>query len=218
MNKNNNAIIISILIGCFAIALSIIFYALKTTPSDSPSNPTAEPIEISIDDDAVLGDPDAPITLVEFSDYNCSYCKRHFNNTLPLIKKKYIDTGKVKMVFRDAAYFGQNSIALANAASCAQQIGGDEAYYKIHSEIFSGNKNLENLILAGSDYGLDKEKFSNCVKNNEQMQEVLYDSQDARKYGVDGTPGFFINGVKVSGAVPFNNFEQIIESELRKLN
>lgn len=218
MNKNNNAIIISILIGCFAIALSIIFYALKTTPSDSPSNPTAEPIEISIDDDAVLGDPDAPITLVEFSDYNCSYCKRHFNNTLPLIKKKYIDTGKVKMVFRDAAYFGQNSIALANAASCAQQIGGDEAYYKIHSEIFSGNKNLENLILAGSDYGLDKEKFSNCVKNNEQMQEVLYDSQDARKYGVDGTPGFFINGIKVSGAVPFNNFEQIIESELRKLN
>lgn len=218
MNKNNNAIIISILIGCFAIALSIIFYALKTTPSDSPSNPTTEPIEISIDDDAVLGDPDAPITLVEFSDYNCSYCKRHFNNTLPLIKKKYIDTGKVKMVFRDAAYFGQNSIALANAASCAQQIGGDEAYYKIHSEIFSGNKNLENLILAGSDYGLDKEKFSNCVKNNEQMQEVLYDSQDARKYGVDGTPGFFINGIKVSGAVPFNNFEQIIESELRKLN
>ena len=218
MNKNNNAIIISILIGCFAIALSIIFYALKTTPSDSPSNPTAEPIEISIDDDAVLGDPDAPITLVEFSDYNCSYCKRHFNNTLPLIKKKYIDTGKVKMVFRDAAYFGQNSIALANAASCAQQIGGDEAYYKIHSEIFSGNKNLENLILAGSDYGLDKEKFSNCVKNNEQMQEVLYDSQDARKYGVDGTPGFFINGIKVSGAVPFSNFEQIIESELRKLN
>jgi len=223
MNKNNNTLIISILIGCFAIALSIIFYAIKTTPTNSNGNIQIEtekqvPLEISIDDDAVLGDPDAPITLVEFSDYNCSYCKRHFTNTFPLIKKKYIDTGKVKMVFRDAAYFGQNSIALANAASCAQKIGGNEAYYKIHTEIFSGNKNLDNIILAGSDFGLDKANFSECIKNNEQMDEVLYDSQDARKYGVNGTPGFFINGVKVSGAVPFDNFEQIIENELSKLN
>ena len=138
--------------------------------------------------------------------------------TLPLIKEKYIDTGKVKMVFRDAAYFGESSMALANAASCAQEIAGDEAYYKIHSAIFKGNKDLNKLISLGTEYGLDNEKFNNCVKNNEKLQEVLKDSQDARAYGVNGTPGFFINGVQVSGAVPFQNFEQIIESQLSQLN
>ena len=222
MKNNNNALIISILVGCFAIALAIIFYAIKlaptTVPTQAPGVEVQKTMEISVDDDAVLGDPDAPITLVEFSDYNCSYCKRHFTNTLPLIKEKYIDTGKVKMVFRDAAYFGESSIALANAASCAQEIGGDEAYYEIHSAIFNGNKDLNNLISLGTEYGLDNEKFNNCVKNNERLQEVLKDTQDARTYGVNGTPGFFINGVQVSGAVPFQNFEQIIENQLSQLN
>lgn len=222
MNKNNNALIIAILVGCFAIALSIIFYAVKTSPTNVQPKQLDTTIEVnekvSIDDDAIMGDPNAPITLIEFSDYNCSFCKRHFNETLPLIKEKYIDTGKVRLVFRDAAYFGDNSIALANAASCAKTLGGDEAYYKIHSEIFSGNKNFDSLIKIGTEFGLDNAKFNNCIKNGENVNEVLLDTQNAKNYGVKGTPGFFINGIKVSGALPFSEFERIIESQLSELN
>ena len=201
---------------------AIIFYAIQTSPKSDQAPQAQRNIEViknvSVDDDAVLGDPNAPVTLIEFSDYNCGFCKKHFTNTLPLIKEKYIDTGKVKMVFRDAAYFGENSIALANAASCAQKIGGNEAYYKIHSEIFSGNKNFDSLIEIGTEFGLDNSKFNNCIKSRENINEVLLDTQDAKNYGVSGTPGFFINGVKVSGALPFNEFERIIESQLSQLN
>lgn len=217
MNQNNNALIIAILVGCFSIAAAIIFYAATISKGNTTDNQVAQaPVvqEVSTDDDAVLGDKNAPVTIVEFSDYNCGYCKRHFNETLPLIKEKYIDTGKVKLVFRDAAFFGESSIQLANAASCAQKFGGDEAYYELHGQIYSGNKDLEALIAYGKSIGLPEDEFNNCVKNNENLNEVLKDTQDAKSYGVKGTPGFFVNGENISGAMPFSEFERIIEKQL----
>ena len=90
-----------------------------------------------------------------------------------------------------------------------KKLSGDEAYYEIHSAIFKGNKDLNNLISLGTEYGLDNEKFNNCVKNNEKLQEVLKDSQDARAYGVNGTPGFFINGIQVSELYLFKTLNKL---------
>jgi len=96
-----------------------------------------------VDDDPVLGSANAPVTLVEFSDYECPFCKRHFTQTLPSLKKDYIDTGKVKLVFRDfIAVPAHNPVANieALAAECVKEMGGAEAYYKFHDLVFSQTK------------------------------------------------------------------------------
>lgn len=94
----------------------------------------------SVDDDPVLGQANAPVTIIEFSDYECPFCKRHFQQTFPSIKSDYIDSGKAKLVFRDyVAVPSHNPAATteALAASCAKELGGDEAYYKLHDIIFT---------------------------------------------------------------------------------
>lgn len=96
--------------------------------------------KVSVDDDPVLGDKDAPLTIVEFSDYECPYCNRHYTQTLPSLKKDYINTGKLRLVYRDfIAVPSHNPAATteALAANCARDQGGDEAYYKLHDEIFA---------------------------------------------------------------------------------
>ncbi len=94
----------------------------------------------SVDDDAVLGDKNAPITVIEFSDYECPFCKRHFTQVYPDIKKNYIDTGKVKLVFRDFVAVPSHDPGAtleAMAAECVKDQKGDEAYYKFHDAIFT---------------------------------------------------------------------------------
>lgn len=97
----------------------------------------------SVDDDAVLGSKNAPVTLIEFSDYECPFCQRHFKQVYPSIKKDYIDTGKVKLVFRDfvaVTAHNPNATTEAMATSCAREQGGDEAYFKMHDDIFTNTK------------------------------------------------------------------------------
>jgi protein-disulfide isomerase len=97
----------------------------------------------SADDDAVLGNPNAPVTLIEFSDYECPFCQRHYKQVHPSIVKEYVDTGKVKIVFRDfVAVPGHNPNATlaALAATCAKEQGGDEAYYAMHDYYFQNTK------------------------------------------------------------------------------
>lgn len=95
--------------------------------------------EVSYDDDPVKGDPNAPITIVEFSDYECPYCQRHYNQTYPQIVSQLIDTGQVKLIFRDLPLSFHDPIATqaAVAANCARAQGGDEAYFKYHDEYFT---------------------------------------------------------------------------------
>lgn len=101
--------------------------------------------KISLDDDAVLGDKNAPLMMVEFSDYECPFCQRHFQQTWPTIYDKYIKTGKLKLVFRDQIFHqahDPNATLAAIAANCVREQGGDEAYYKFHDEYFT--KSLSN--------------------------------------------------------------------------
>jgi len=189
----------------------------------APTNPTPTPIpepsnvQVSVDDDAVLGNKDAKVTIIEFSDYQCPFCGRFWSDTLPQIKSQYIDTKKVKLVYRDfpLTSIHPNAQPAAEAVECVRYVakGSDEAYFKMHDKIFQNQQALstENLKAWAKELGYD---ITSCLDSGKFRSEVQKDSSDGQSAGVQGTPAFFINGKLVSGAQPFSVFKQAIDAEL----
>lgn len=172
------------------------------------------------DDDAFIGEEDAPVVMVEFSDYQCPYCKVFYTDTLPTIKEKYIDTGKVKLVYRDLPLsIHPYAYPAALIAECVREQTDDGTYFEMHDYIF------EN-IAAGFDFdtysdyaatlGANETELKDCFDSDKYKDEIDADTADADKAGINGTPGFIINNQAVSGARPFEYFENIIEGELAK--
>ncbi len=197
----------------------------QDNPSPSvPSQPSAptEPsrLQVSLDDDAVMGDPNAPVTIVEFSDYECPFCGRFYTETLPLLKQQYVDTGKAKIVFRDFPLsFHPNAQKAAEAAECVGDQGGDEAYFEMHDLIFENQQSLSVSSLkqwARTVAGINGAEFDSCLDSGKFASEVQADFNEGAQYGVSGTPSFYINGVEIVGAQPFQVFRQAIEQELSK--
>ena len=202
----------------------------QQAPQAAPAEDTG-PVKVALDDDPILGDKDAPITLVEFSDYECPFCKRHFDQTYSELKKDYIDTGKVKLVFRDLPLSFHDPMATteAIAANCAREQGGDTAYFKFHDEMFkrttsNGNGlNKEKIYQIAVDNGLNETNFKACLDGEKYKDEVAKDLADASNYGASGTPTFFIGkstgteieGTKLVGAQPYSAFKTIIDQQLK---
>jgi protein-disulfide isomerase len=216
--------------GVAQIAPSALAQAGNQQAPSQPQQPTTG--TASIDDDPVLGDKNAPVTLIEFSDYECPFCKRYFDQTFTQIKTKYIDTGKVKLVFRDLPLSFHDPMATkeAVAANCAQKQGGDVAYFKYHDEIFkrttSNGNGLddEKIKTIATDIGLNMGQFESCLQDPSMADEVKKDLADAGKAGATGTPTFIIGkttkdgkieGSLVVGAQPFSAFEAVIEPLLQ---
>jgi len=200
-------------------------------PSSAPPEPQG-PVKVSIDDDPVLGDKNALVTLIEFSDYECPFCKRHYSQTLPQIKKDYIDTGKVKMIFRDLPLSFHDPMATteAIAANCARDQGGDASYFKYHDEIFkrtasNGNGLTKDVLYTiASDLGFNSVNFKACLDSEKYKDEVQKDLADAQNAGASGTPSFFIGksassgiieGTKIVGAQPYSAFQTAIDGLLK---
>ncbi|MBI4037136.1 thioredoxin domain-containing protein [Candidatus Daviesbacteria bacterium] len=190
--------------------------ATGSVGSTEPSS--AQVTEVSLDDDPVLGNPNAPITIIEFSDYQCPFCQRFWTETLPLIKSQYIDTGKVKLVYRD---FPLSSIhpdaqKAAEAAECADEQG---KYWEYHDKLFENQFDLSITALKryAQELGLNTEKFNTCLDSGQMASEVSKDLSEGTAAGVQGTPGFFINGRFLGGAYPFEQFKTIIDEELAKI-
>lgn len=208
--------------------------ATQTAPETLPQAPPQEAAtkEVSIDDDAVLGDKNAPVTMIEFIDYECPFCKRFADETLPQIKSEYIDTGKVKLVMRDLPLaFHQNAHKESQATECAREQGGDSAYFKYHDEIFKRTTSngtglaLDQLSVIANDLGLSGSSLQNCLDSEKYKDEVDKDLADAAAYGATGTPTFFIGksdpsgkfiGTKIVGAQPFESFKAALDAELSK--
>ena len=179
----------------------------------------SEPIDVSIDDDAIKGDKDAPVTIVEFSDFECPFCGRFSRDTLPQIMAEYVDTGKARFIYRDFPLsFHRNAKAAAVAAECAHEAGGDEAYFAYHDKLYENQTmfSVENFKAWAVELGLNASQFNECLDSEKYGEEVDKDFADGQSYGVTGTPAFFINGRKVSGAQPFSVFQTIIDEELAK--
>ena len=178
---------------------------------------TGSKVDVSEDDDAVEGSPDAPVTMIEFSDYECPFCGRYFSETYPQIKKDYIDTGKVRLVFRDFPLsFHPTAMPAAQAAECVREVAGnDEAYFKYHDKLFSNQESLtnENLKKWAKEMGYD---IGACLDSGKYEDEINADLADGQAAGVSGTPAFFINGQLIEGAQPYTNFKKVIDEELAK--
>ncbi|ABX12535.1 DsbA family protein [Nitrosopumilus maritimus] len=168
----------------------------------------------------ILGDPNAPITIVEFGDYQCHQCYNWFHNTKPTITRDYIDTGKANLVFVDMAFLGRDSSPAAQATYCAEDQGmyweyHDMLYNAQESKIDGGWANNERLKAFAFSMGLDMELFESCLDSGKYSKRVQYNTQQARDHNVRGTPGFFIVGPdgqqQIGGAQPFSVFKQVLD-------
>ena len=164
--------------------------------------------------DPVLGDADAPVTIVEFSDFECPFCARAYSDAFTQIKNTYVANGDVKIVFRDFPLsFHAQATPAALAGECAHEQG---MFWEYHDLLFENQHALssENYIVWARQLGLDEAQFTSCFESQKYFNEVSKDFSDGGALGVQGTPAFFVNGQLVSGAQPFSVFQQIIEAEL----
>lgn len=169
----------------------------------------------------VYGNPDAPITVVEFSNYLCPHCKDHSEKALPRIFADYVDTGKVRYIFRDFPFAGQDNVILAaEAAACA---GDQGKYFDYHQLLFRANTQWGRVQTSElppyfSDYarqlGLDTQRFDACLSNHEKRAWVLADQELTRKLGLTGTPSFFINGKLSTGFRPYSEWQKLLDEAL----
>jgi len=192
----------------------------------APSQPP-QPVKISLDNDPIRGDPNAPITIIEFSDFQCPFCARFHVQTLPLLLEEYIDTGKVNLVYRDFPIqsIHPNALPAAVAAECANEQG---KYWEYHDTLFEkqsawsrldSNTVVSTFSQYATDVGLEQQQFDSCLGSGKYLEEVQGDLSDGRDYDITGTPGFFIGNnqigfVKINGAQPFDSFQRIIDAQL----
>jgi len=182
---------------------------------------------ISIDDDPMKGDPNAPITIVEFSDFQCPFCAKFHQSTLAQIEQNYISTGKVNFVYRDFPIpsIHPNAVTAALASECADDQG---KFWEIHDMIFKNQRNWQDLQTLQSanlfkeyaiEIGLNIDEFDSCMISGKHLEEIQNDLNDGIAYGVTGTPGFFVGNEKIGftklvGAQPFSSFQRVIEQQL----
>jgi protein-disulfide isomerase len=206
---------------------SIAKLELKLLQNQLPTKQVIEPVRISIDNDPIIGNPDAPITIVEFSDFQCPFCARFHTQTLPLILEEYIEQGKVKLVFRDFPIqsIHPNALPAAVAAECAND---QNKFREMHDMLFEKQTDWNKLetvdaLSMFSQYAsgmqLDEELFDSCLTSGKHISEIKKDLDDGRDYGVSGTPGFFVGNdqigfVELKGAQPFESFKKIIDAQL----
>ncbi len=173
----------------------------------------------------ILGDSNAPITLIEFGDYQCFFCNKFFHETEDDIFKNYVDTGKVKVIFKDFTIIGADSVTAAHAAHCADDQGKFWEYHDTLYDHWTGENNgwasSENLLQFAVDVGLNIDEFSNCMLDSKHTPIIVNSNKDAKDLGLTGTPAFFIIGpdnkiTKIGGAQPYDVFERIFNSELEK--
>jgi protein-disulfide isomerase len=183
-------------------------------------------IDVSLDDDPVKGDSNAALTIVEFSDFQCPFCSRFYEQTLPQLQKEYIDTGKIKLVFRDMPLsFHANAMSAAIASECANEQG---KFWQYHDVLFTNQAQWQSIESGeitktfsqyATDLGIETASFEACLGSQNIADEINKDISDAAKYGVSGTPTFFIGTekdgfVKLVGAQPFAAFKNTIEKQL----
>ena len=175
------------------------------------------------DNDPALGSPNAPVVLVEFSDFQCPFCRKFWSDSLPQIKEKYIKTGKVRFVYRDfpLSNIHPGAEPAAQAAECAEDQG---KFWEMHDKIFGeqeklgqGTINFEigDIKRWAREIGLDGAALDTCLDSEKYKAEVAKDYSDGASLGVSGTPHVFVNGkLLIRGALPFEQIDQLIQQEL----
>ena len=179
---------------------------------------------IGVDDDPVLGSANAKVLMIEFGDYQCPSCRMFWKDVEPRLRKDYIDTGKVKLVFRDFPIVEIHPEALlaAMAVNCA---GDQQKYWEFHDKVFREQYNKGDDIIRfkaddlkkwAKDIKLDSAAFDQCLDSEKYKNEVLKDKAEGDAAGVQGTPTFFINGHVMGGAQAYPEFRKLIDGLLKQ--
>lgn len=169
-------------------------------------------------DDPVLGNPDASITITIFGDFQCHYCRKLELEVKPLIVEKYVKTGKAKIIARDFPFLGKDSILAAEAGNCAFE---KDKYFEFSDMTHKAQKdgeiivNENSLKILAKKLDLNYDEFSECLDSHKYLDEVKKDFDDGRALGIEGTPTTYINKEVLNGALPFEEFEKVIESFLK---
>ncbi|USN53296.1 MAG: DsbA family protein [Candidatus Nomurabacteria bacterium] len=166
------------------------------------------------ENDPSLGPADAAVTIVEFGDYQCPYCKEVFPTVRQLMNTY---SGQIRFVFRDYPVTEAHPLALfaAEAGQCAWEQGSNQ-YWSLHDRMFIGQDEMtqENILAWARLAGVKEDEFTSCITSGKYENEILDDFSDGLDLGVRGTPTFFVNGRKIEGALPFATFQQLIEGLL----
>lgn len=201
---------------------------LRARQTPQPAEP--QNVVLSVNNSPFRGDRSAKLTLIEFSDYQCPFCARHFREILPQIEREYMQSGKVKYVFRDFPLesIHKEAFKAAEAAHCAGEQG---KYWEMHDQLFTNQKTLglEGLLLHAQGLGIDMQGFRQCLDSGKYATGIRQDIADGQKAGVNATPTFFLgltepNDSKVKtlrvirGAQPYARFKEAIDSLLAPHN
>lgn len=192
----------------------------QTAPQ--PQAPNAK-VNVSLGKLPLKGRDNAKVTMIEFSDFECPFCERFFNETLPQIKKEYIDTGKVRLTYRHFPLdFHAAAMPSALASECANEQG---KFWEYHDKIFTEQSKIsgktgdiisQQLKTWAKQTKLNIAQFNNCLDTEKYKEAVNKDVNDGKTAGVSGTPTFYINGRQLVGAQPFVSFKAVIDEELKK--
>lgn len=237
---NSNFMGISILASTIILSGTLIFIfgsgasvrpqtaALAPTPS-TPSAPDPSGGAVGerstapvVGDAPTLGDPNALVTIVEFSDFECPFCSRFFDQTLARIKSEYVDTGEARFVYKDFPLVSIHPQAqkAAEASRCVREQLGDDGYWAMHDTLFENQQLLgvASFKQWARELGANGVQFDSCLDSSKYADAVDVDTNEGIALGVNGTPTLFINDVRVVGAVPFEQIASVIERELENTN
>ena len=212
---------LALLIGGALIGVSYWYSSSRVAPIPipGPSEGGSSSIPAAATAEPTKGLLEAPVTIVEFSEFYCPYCARFTWETLPKIVEEYVENGLVKVVFRNFPVHGEPAVLAALAGECAHEQG---QFWKYHDRLFSAvfrekrRLDAEALVELAEELGMDGQAFQECLSSERYRGNLEEDIAEGERLGVRGTPTFFINGRMVVGAYPFERFKQIIEEELRR--
>jgi len=172
--------------------------------------------------DVILGDKNAPVTIIEYSDYQCPFCAKFFKEAEPLLIANYVEAGKARMIFRNFQFLGPESAAAAASAECAKDQSKFWAYHDAlyNAEAADGKENSGNLtetlfVKLAAGVGLDTKAFTDCINSGKYVNQVAKDATDAQALGVNSTPTTYINSRQFLGALPYQQFADAIDAALK---
>jgi protein-disulfide isomerase len=236
--RNRLVMIGLIILGAVLLVFAVVWPQLRPIAEVVAVDPVTHPNA----KDNSMGEPNAPIKIVEFADFQCPFCEKFHKETEPLLKQYYVDTGKVQYVFRSMGNFVSDNLARAkgtpattesqDAALAAYCAGDQNKFWEMHAYLFAnalgedaGSYSDKRLAAIAEKAGLDMDKFNSCYSSRKFKDRVQQDFQDGQAANVTGTPGFIItytvNGEtktdRIDGAEPFSTFQQKLEAALNEI-
>ena len=202
------------------VIIGIIFGAtMVTTQEESNTDSMVLNKENLLEGSTILGNPNAKISIVEFGDYQCSFCYKFHDDTMKKIIERYVVDGKVNFAYKDFPLNGPPSIMASEASYCAQEQGKFWEYHDLIYENWEGENTgwltKEALKRFAEDAELNLNEFNSCIDDSKYRQKVLYNEEFARKNNIDATPYFIIfddtNAYRIIGAQPIEKFEQVLK-------